>query len=528
MKDAVREVVETVVFVVVLVLLLKTFVAEAFVIPTGSMAETLLGYQKWVECPQCHEVFPVNCSAEVDPQDGRPVPVTGCRCPNCRYHEIWLEADFGGAVVKQIKAPPSWGSGDRVLVAKFPFDNSYLSHPERYFVVVFKYPQEPQKNQIPMNYIKRLIGLPGETIAIFNGDLYVCRDIDYPEEKYPRPERKEDLWRIANTYENAEEALEAWKAEGRFQILRKSPDHMMALRRLVYDNDHQAADLAGKVEPRWKPTAAWTADDDQAPRVFRNKGAGAEIDWIHYQHLIVERSNEAPINGPREVKPSHVTNFMGYNGGDPVRDRAEPWVGDLMLECTAQVDNAQGELVLEVSRGVDRFQARFQPADGTCTLVRIGADDQEIVLDKKPTKLNKPGSYKLRFANFDQRLTVWVDGQLPFGDGTAYEPPKDRNEAENDVKRPASFGARDGLSVQVSHVGLYRDTYYTTQTDHDPRWGVNGPVKTFYVQPGHFMCMGDNSSESSDSRFWGLVPERLMLGRALLVYYPFTRGGPIR
>src|SRR5437899_6662978 len=118
-RDSPREIAETVVFVVVLVLLLKTFVAEAFVIPTGSMAETLLGYQKWVECPQCHETFPVNCSAEVDPQHGRPVPVTGCRCPNCRYHALWLETDFGGVVTNQIKAPPSWGSGDRVLVAKF-------------------------------------------------------------------------------------------------------------------------------------------------------------------------------------------------------------------------------------------------------------------------------------------------------------------------------------------------------------------------------------------------------------------------
>src|SRR5262245_16228777 len=66
-KDATREIVETVVFVIVLVLLLKTFVAEAFVIPTGSMAETLLGYQKWVTCPQCKYQFPVNCSQEVDP-----------------------------------------------------------------------------------------------------------------------------------------------------------------------------------------------------------------------------------------------------------------------------------------------------------------------------------------------------------------------------------------------------------------------------------------------------------------------------
>src|SRR5579871_1798565 len=82
--DSFREVIETVVFVVVLVLLLKSFTAEAFVIPTGSMAETLWGYQKLVDCPRCHYTFPVNCSSEVDPQQERErYPVTGATCPNC-------------------------------------------------------------------------------------------------------------------------------------------------------------------------------------------------------------------------------------------------------------------------------------------------------------------------------------------------------------------------------------------------------------------------------------------------------------
>src|SRR5690348_16217397 len=53
MKDGTREVIETIVFVVVLVLLLKTFLAEAFVIPTGSMATTLLGYHLDVTCDMC-------------------------------------------------------------------------------------------------------------------------------------------------------------------------------------------------------------------------------------------------------------------------------------------------------------------------------------------------------------------------------------------------------------------------------------------------------------------------------------------
>jgi hypothetical protein len=54
------------------------------------------------------------------------------------------------------------------------------------------------------------------------------------------------------------------------------------------------------------------------------------------------------------------------------------------------------------------------------------------------------------------------------------------------------------------------------------------PVLTMYVQPGHFLCMGDNSPESSDGRSWGTVPRRLLLGRALLVYWPAGRAGRIR
>src|SRR5215210_8209808 len=90
-RDAAREVVETIVFVVVLVLLLKLFVTEAFVIPTGSMAETLYGYQKVVTCPKCGHEFPVNSHDEEEGAVGdvpggprRAVDMIGFTCPNCR------------------------------------------------------------------------------------------------------------------------------------------------------------------------------------------------------------------------------------------------------------------------------------------------------------------------------------------------------------------------------------------------------------------------------------------------------------
>ena len=103
-------------FVVVLVLLLKAFVAEAFVIPTGSMATTLLGYQKSAECPMCHFHFPVNCSDQEEHQRA----ILGTTCPNCRF-----DIDFPS------EKNPSCDSGDRVLVAKYLYDSGVVDPQQR-------------------------------------------------------------------------------------------------------------------------------------------------------------------------------------------------------------------------------------------------------------------------------------------------------------------------------------------------------------------------------------------------------------
>ncbi len=85
-KDAFREIIETVVFVIVLVFMLKTFLAEAFVIPTGSMANTLLGDHKDVICDQCGYEYRVNGSQFTQPQQGRRrEPVFSSDCPNCGF-----------------------------------------------------------------------------------------------------------------------------------------------------------------------------------------------------------------------------------------------------------------------------------------------------------------------------------------------------------------------------------------------------------------------------------------------------------
>ena len=478
-----------------------------------------------------------------------------------------------------------YSSGDRVLVSKFPYDNGF-THPDRFQVVVFKYPGRwgmdrldggPMENNTPKNYIKRLLGLPGELLAIFFGRIYRWT----PPGNAPPPfddlkDGKVDakaLWH--KDYMHIDDnTSRGWFEDGQFEILRKSPRTMLAMRRIVYDNDYQAKDLKGKGD-RWSldPKSGWKSDS-RTGFIHEGKPDG-EVDWLHYQHLV--RRDDDVLRVERKL----ITDSMAYNN---INDRTSSphWVGDLMIECNVEVVEAKGEFRFELSKGIYRYQARWDLASGQCSLKSIATNGEEKDLGSQATSVKTPGNYLLRFANIDARLTVWVDRALPFGDGKEYDPPevrakKDvdleeklkklkkarggvdddekalvkeiledrRGPTENDIKRPASIGSK-GAPVKITHVRLWRDTYYTNapathnrskdydntpETWSDPRhWEPlrKQQFATMYVQPGHYLCLGDNSQASADSRDWGLVPERLMLGRALVVYFPLDRIGPIR
>lgn len=58
---------------------------------------------------------------------------------------------------------------------------------------------------------------------------------------------------------------------------------------------------------------------------------------------------------------------------------------------------------------------------------------------------------------------------------------------------------------------------------------LGSPEETFTVPARSYFALGDNSYNSSDSRYWGIVPERNVIGRGFFVYWPFSeRWGFIR
>ena len=62
---------------------------------------------------------------------------------------------------------------------------------------------------------------------------------------------------------------------------------------------------------------------------------------------------------------------------------------------------------------------------------------------------------------------------------------------------------------------------YTGYRNGAPNY-LRYPNSTVTVPPNNYFALGDNSANSADSRYWGFVPARNIVGKGLFVYWPFT------
>ena len=495
-----RETVESVAIAFILAFLFRTFEAEAFVIPTGSMAPTLQGRHKDVDCPQCGYHYRVSASSEVDPEGNpRQCNVIAGTCPMCGYR---LNVD--PTAPGKSDEYPSY-NGDRIIVNKFAYD---VSDPQRWDVVVFKWPGDAKTN-----YIKRLVGLPNERLQVRYGDVYTA------------PLGSED-----------------------FQIARKPPEKLRAMLQPVYDNDYVLPKLieAG-VEPRWQPWAAggekspWTTSGDY--KSFSAEGSRGTA-WLRYQHIVPTQETWLDVEQGRKLKspaPDFIRDSYAYDGGEadchPQRWVGENWVGDLALDCQLNVKQSAGAVVFELVRGGRQFRCRIDLNNGNAELSIVpkhNSPNPEFA-PKANTSIHGPGTYDVCFANVDEQLLLWINGRVVDFDGpttypslgnNTYIPPAPDKTAATDLL-PAGIAVEGSAALEVSHVKLLRDIYYTVD-ENNGELRRAGFIKqqdvsnTKDLGAGQYFMMGDNSPESADSRYWGKVDRRLLIGKALFIYWPHS------
>jgi signal peptidase I len=96
----------------------------------------------------------------------------------------------------------------------------------------------------------------------------------------------------------------------------------------------------------------------------------------------------------------------------------------------------------------------------------------------------------------------------------------------NFIKRVAAVGG-DRVKIQGGHAIVnghrQRDSYIRP----DNQCGICNLPQEITIPKGYFFMMGDNRGESADSREWGPIPKKWMIGKAFGTYWPPGRIGTL-
>jgi signal peptidase I len=484
--------VQSLIVAFVIAMIFRGFVVEGFVIPTGSMAPTLLGQHMLVGSAQTGSSTPVGLDSQ--------------RKPDARHLRDHLAGRLQPFRKGGIKASDG-RMGDRLLVAKwlYPF-----MAPERFDVVVFKNPVHPDGPS--GTYIKRLVGLPGETIWIVDGDVFVRE-----------------------------------AGADRFHITRKERDVRDTVWQLVWDSEQSPT--APALLPKGWTGLPWIG----SPR----------SDWRQTTHVL-ESLSEEPASLTWDSSRFPLDDWNSYNMFTPISLRYA--VSDLRVSATLTParDGLTTSLDLTVRSHVIRFTL-----SGDIAAIEMWPTERPADVRRAEANVGAfRGGVPRRVVaeHIDQAARLLIDGEEVLSLEYDWTPAQRLAHATGVTGATASELARRlpdpptlqwsfaGAPVRVANMQVERDLYYRPATIGANTSMKNQPTMEFIdrvvpgkpgaathpdslitLGPDQFFMLGDNSARSLDGRHWGapapivveqvdptpfVVNRDLLIGKAFVVYFP--------
>lgn len=348
-----RENFEGLALAIVMALTLKYFVLEAYKIPTGSMQPTLMG----VELPR---------------------------------------EDSGKGEVKSETT-----IYDRILADKLAY---LVDDPARWEVVLFKFPLNQSQN-----YIKRLVGLPGETVKIENGNIYIR------------------------------------SGQSPFHIARKPKSIQETLWKQIYPSprDLEALPLPGKY---WKETSgAWEFVDTEVICTKPGLLAFAQPILDYYA----------------DGYPSSIATRVERS---PHPNKSLSAVGDLRIRCTALAYPKTTAFSGTIDTGSHKYGFRISGPEGDGKAMLLA--DKKI-LAEAPVRIDVSKPRKISFAHWDEQLELEIDG-APL---LRVELPDLIDQRGFASAFPVSLEV-EGSGITITDIRVDRDIFYTQEKAilRDEKW----------------------------------------------------------
>lgn len=512
-EGSVKETIESIIVAFIFAFIFRGFVVEAFVIPTGSMATTLLGAHMRFDCQDCGFRFDVNYPGESGDGDDLKIPsfaviedtdrngrraifnrVLAVFCPNCGYKIPRIDSTDPG---NDATGPPV-RYGDRILVLKYLY---LVSEPQRWDVVVFKSPYQAEKFDYTQNYIKRLVGKPGERIFILDGDVYAGKPGAAATEfaVQPKPRQVQDaLWRIVADSDYLPRGRGSWVQPWKTQA--DESGWRTSGREFHFDN------LAGAATLEFDASA--------------NPDKHALTDWMAYD--VVTRRD-----GP---------DLYHLPSGTPENN-----VSDLRLSFFHRRTAGDGALRAQLAKLDWVFTATIDGDAASLTMLDRATGRITSIAENVPLKPAGDRARQVELINVDYRVTLRVDGRdLIHTTPEQYRPDMPMLlEAANQNRRlplPEIRIIADRQTCALSHISLWRDAYYMNRGTQ-AQWGLPHDFPSHVMDLGEdeYFVLGDNSPISGDARVWdqpinlpdeslhvkaGRVPARFLIGKAFFVYWP--------